>query len=142
MKKFTTIATLALATPFLAFASGQTISSLSDGIVGILNKVLIVLMAVALVFFVGNIIRYFIKGNEDHKEAAPYVMWSLIGFFVIISLWGLVNILKNTFFSGDTNQAPSWSSFGNLFPSGGGSGASGSQPNNNSGADATPFSDH
>ena len=78
-------------------------------------------MGVALVVFVWNIIKYFIKEN-DHKEAAPYVMWSIIGFFVILSLWGLVNILKNTFFSEGDTTAPSWSSFDSIFP-GGGSGS-------------------
>ena len=26
-----------------------------------------------------------------------YVLWSVVGFFVILSFWGMVNILTNTF---------------------------------------------
>jgi len=119
MKKFYTGALIVSSIPSFAFASSQTLSDLAISFAGYLNQALVILMGVALVVFVWNIIKYFIKEN-DHKEAAPYVMWSIIGFFVILSVWGLVNILKSTFFgeNGDTS-APSWSSFGDILPSGG-----------------------
>jgi len=50
--------------------------------------------------FVWNVYKYFIAGSdnaESKKEAGLYVMWSLAGFFVILSFWGLVAILTNTF---------------------------------------------
>ena len=115
---------LALMMPLFTFAAGQTLDGLTSTIVKYLNQSLVILMGVALVVFVWNIIKYFVKGNEDHKEAAPYVMWSIIGFFVILSVWGLVNILKNTVFGGTDTSAPSWSSFDNIFPSGSGGGNS------------------
>ncbi len=124
MKKIYTIVSIAFIVPSFAFAVSTTISTLAIKISGYLNQALVVLMGVALVIFVWNIIKYFIKGNEDHKEAAPYVMWSIIGFFVILSLWGIVNVLKNTFFSDTDTTAPSWSSFSRIFPSGGNSSGS------------------
>ncbi len=107
--------------PTFAFASSQTLSDLAVSIAGYLNQALFILMGVALVIFVWNIIKYFVKEN-DHKEAAPYVMYSIIGFFVILSVWGIVNILKNTFFGEGDTTAPSWSSFSEILPSSGGSG--------------------
>jgi hypothetical protein len=109
--------------PLVSFAAAKTLSDLVYKIIGYLNQALVLLMGVAIVIFVWNIIKYFIRTDEDHKEAAPYVMWSVIGFFVILSFWGLVNILQGTFGLGNSyNRPSSWYEFGNLFPpSGGGS---------------------
>jgi hypothetical protein len=85
-------------------------------IIGYFNQALALLMGVALIIFVWYVIQYFIKPNEDRKNASSYVMWSLIGFFVILSFWGLVNILQNTFGLQNERNAPSWSNISNLFP--------------------------
>ena len=38
------------------------------------------------------------RGDEDtSKKARSLVLWGVLGVFVMISIWGLVNILKNTF---------------------------------------------
>ena len=117
---YTSVLTIG-ALPMVTFAAARTLNDLVYKIVGYLNQALVLLMGVAVVIFVWNIIKYFIRSDEDHKEAAPYVMWSVIGFFVILSFWGLVNILQNTFGLQNSNNKPySWSEFSNLFPSGGG----------------------
>jgi hypothetical protein len=70
-----------------------------------LNQILVLLMAFAIVSFVWYIIKYFIKADADKKEAANYAMYAIIGFFVILSVWGLVNILSNTFGLGNSNAS-------------------------------------
>ena len=123
-----------LAAPALVFGTTvvpttqtRDLSSLIDNIIGYLNKALVLFMAVAVVMFVFYVIKYFIKPNEDRTGAAQYIMYSIIGFFVILSVWGLVNILTGTF--GLDNTTPSWSGIQGLFPSGGGTGGSGSVTN-------------
>lgn len=97
-------------------------------VIAYLNQFLLLLMALAVVMFVWYVIKYFIKPDAEKKEAANYLLYSIIGFFVILSIWGLVNILGNTFGLGNaTNQAPSWQNFNNLFP-GGGTANTGNQP--------------
>lgn len=98
-------------------SSQHDLSYLIDLIVGYMNEILFLLLGVAIVIFVWYVIQYFIKPNEDRKGAGMYVMYSLIGFFVILSFWGLVNILQNTFgLQNSTNRQSSWSSFTNIFP--------------------------
>ena len=80
--------------------------------------------------FVWYVIQYFIQPNDKRAEGAQYVMWAVIGFFVILSMWGIVNILTNTFNLGNNNPS-SWSSISNLFPTDGGSGSSGGSGSNN-----------
>lgn len=114
--------------PALVFAQDKTLSYLITKIVGYFNQILGLLMGLALIMFVWYVIQYFVKPTDKRSEGAMYVMYSLIGFFVILSFWGLVNILQNTFDIGNDRYAPrDWNSFTNLFPGGGSS--SGGQQN-------------
>lgn len=120
-------AAFATAIPVLAFAQGtipptntssgtKNLSDLVIKIIGYLNQFLVLLMAVAVLVFVWHIFQYYIKPNDDRAKAGSYVMYSLLGFFVIFSMWGLVNILSNTF--GIRGAAPSASDLNSLFPGG------------------------
>jgi hypothetical protein len=104
---------------FPAVSLAATTSNLHD-VVGIiatyLNDAVGLLMGLAVVFFVYYVIKYFIQPNDQRAEAAQYVMWSLIGFFVILSFWGIVNILMGTFNLGGNTAPGQWSSFFNIFP--------------------------
>ncbi len=111
---------VALITPTVAFAAGQTLADVIRTIVGYLNQVLFLLIGVAIVIFVFYIIKYYMLADANRAEGGKYVMYSLIGFFVILSFWGLVNILQNTFgLQNESNQPTSWTSFKSLFPGGG-----------------------
>lgn len=75
--------------------------SVADTILFIINSVLVpVLFAVAFIVFIYGIARAYIfsAGNEEAVKAGHKLMlWGLIGFVVMISLWGLVNVVANTF---------------------------------------------
>lgn len=82
-----------------------------------LNQILLLFMAFAIVMFVWYIIKYFIKADADKKEAGNYAMYSVIGFFIILSVWGIVNIIGNTFGLGNaSNSGPSVDNINSLFP--------------------------
>ena len=121
-KKISVASIISISFPFITMAAGnQTLSSLITKIISYANLTLFLMMGIAVVMFVFNIIKYFIKADADRSQAGQYVMWSLIGFFVIFSLWGLVNILQNTFgLQNETNRPASWTSFTNIFPGGSG----------------------
>jgi len=55
------------------------------------------MMGIAVVMFVFYVIKYFMLPADNRTEAWQYVLWALVGFFVIFSMWGLVNILIGTF---------------------------------------------
>lgn len=81
--------------------SGQKITNLKtlvDAVIDYINLGIYLLIALATVFFVYNIVNYFvIKTEGDRKEAGNYLMYSIIGLAVILSFWGLVNIVIKTF---------------------------------------------
>lgn len=120
MKKIiSTLTAGLLALPITAFASDtlNDLNDVADASIYYINLALYVLMAVAVLVFVWYVIKYFILSADaaNRKEAGMYVLYSILGFFVVLSIWGLVNIFKGTFrFSND--RAPRSNEIQNLFP--------------------------
>jgi hypothetical protein len=108
MKKI--IAALTFVAPSIAFAQTAPITDvngLSSKLLGIGNTVTYILVALGVLFIVWNVVIYLIKGSaEDEKrtKAGMNILWGIVGLFVIVSIWGLVNILTNTFKTTPTNQ--------------------------------------
>ena len=64
----------------------------------ILGAVIPVLIALGVVYFVWGVITYMVGSDEEaKKKGRDRVIFGLIGLAVIISMWGLVKILTNTF---------------------------------------------
>lgn len=88
-----------------SYSSGNTcagtICQLADTILYLINYVAVpVLFALAFIVFLYGIAKAYIfsGGSEDgRKEGHQLVLWGIIGFVVMISLWGLVNVVANTF---------------------------------------------
>jgi len=97
MKKITTSILLGtLATlPSFAFAAGKSLKDIAKLIAEYLNIGLSLIIGLAVVVFVWNIFVYFFT-EKDKTEAAKYLLFSVIGFFVILSFWGIVNLFMNT----------------------------------------------
>lgn len=96
-------------TPLLAsaqFAGDSSIGDLAQSVIDFINGTLVPLVfALALIVFVWGLFMSFILGgtSEDkRKEGQQLMLWGIIAFFVMVSVWGLVNILVGTF---DLNNA-------------------------------------
>ena len=63
-----------------------------------LNAVVPVLIALAVVYFVWGVVTYVISNDEEAKKTGrDRIIYGIIGLAVIIGMWGLVNLLRNTF---------------------------------------------
>ncbi|MDP1707202.1 MAG: pilin [bacterium] len=109
MKKVLAItsgALTALALPLVSSAQVRNLSDAGSFIINTINNVLVpVLFAVAFIVFLWGAFKTFIVGANDSevKENGKNLMlWGLIGFFVMVSIWGLVNILTGTVSFGNT----------------------------------------
>ncbi len=49
--------------------------------------------------FVYGVMKYIANGADEAKreEGRKFMLWGIIAFFVMISVWGLVGILRDTF---------------------------------------------
>lgn len=90
--------------PFVAFA--QNINSVINTVMGILNAIVPLLIAIAVVVFLWGVITYVTAGGDEEKRktAKSYMIYGIIGLFVMVAVWGLVNILGSTL--GLNNAAP------------------------------------
>lgn len=76
----------------------QTIS----GLLGLLatandliNRLIPFIIALTVLVFLYGIFKFVISGGdgEARKEAQGYIIWGIVALFVMVSVWGLVNIL-------------------------------------------------
>lgn len=104
---------LAFVFPIAAFAQKKDLNYIANLTTGYFKTAITLLISLAIVTFVWNVYRYFFT-EKDKKEAGMYVLFSTVGFFVILSIWGLVALLTNTFRL--ENEQPAWP-----FGAGGGS---------------------
>ncbi|MCE9585039.1 pilin [Candidatus Nomurabacteria bacterium] len=89
-----------------AVALGQlgTLDALLCKIGSLLNSIVPVLIALGVVYFIWGVVSYVISDDEEAKKAGKdRMIYGIIGLAVIVSVWGLVSILKNTFGLGGSN---------------------------------------
>ncbi|MDD2657548.1 MAG: hypothetical protein PHD04_02720 [Candidatus Pacebacteria bacterium] len=100
----------AFAVPLVSLAAVNNISDVGTFIINTINNIIVpVLFAIAFIVFLYGAFKTFIIGatSEEVKEQGKNLMlWGLIGFFVMVSVWGLVNILTGTVTFGN-NTGPS-----------------------------------
>ncbi|TSC64300.1 MAG: hypothetical protein G01um101491_314 [Parcubacteria group bacterium Gr01-1014_91] len=85
-----------------AFNCGASnICQVASTILYIINNVLVpIIFALAFIVFLYGIASAYIfsRGDEEAvKKGHRLILWGIIGFVVMVSLWGLVNVVANTF---------------------------------------------
>ena len=77
------------------------ICEVADTFIYLINFVLVPLIfAVAFIAFLWGVARaYIISGGDEssREKGHQLILWGIIGFVVMVSLWGLVNVVANTF---------------------------------------------
>lgn len=80
---------------------GYGIGGVAITILSLINGVLVpLLFAISFIVFLYGIAKAYIlsPGDEDAvKSGHKIILWGLIGFAVMISVWGLVNVVVATF---------------------------------------------
>ena len=77
----------------------RTIGALIIALTNILNTLLVFLVGLAVFFIIWGILGYVRNAGseEKRKEARAFIVFGLVAVFVMISIWGLLNILANSF---------------------------------------------
>ena len=96
---------LAVFMPTLAFAQGSfgEVEWLFEDFADLINDTLAPLIfGLAFLLFAWGIFVYFIQGgaNEEKRGKGKQLMiWGLIGFVIMVSVWGIIEILRNSLFT-------------------------------------------
>lgn len=106
--------TLAFLTSALALAplvaSAQTFQAILNTIRTLVDQLIPLFLALALLaFFWGLIVYIWKSGDAEGQERGKNVMIAgIVGLFVMVAIWGIVRIIANTFniTTGETQTAP------------------------------------
>jgi hypothetical protein len=102
MKKIITAVSI-YALPVLAFAQGSanltTISQVLNRFQAIINLIIPFIVGLAVLVIIWGVFGYVTSAGDEEKrgEAKQFILWGVIGVFIMVSVWGLVNILVNSF---------------------------------------------
>ncbi|MEK7208014.1 MAG: pilin [Patescibacteria group bacterium] len=77
----------------------MTIKEFLQKLVDVLDVIVPFIIGLAVVVIVWGIFLYLTKAGEEEKrlEARRYILFGIIGVFFMLSIWGFVNILDDTF---------------------------------------------
>jgi len=77
---------------------GTEITNILCKISDLLNFVVPILISLAVIYFIWGVATYVITGDEEAKKAGrDRIIFGIIGLLVIVTVWGLVRIVANTF---------------------------------------------
>ncbi len=95
--------------PALALAAGPTIEGFIGKAQKIMNLIIPLLMVIVLAVFFWGVAKFITAGGDENKrkEAKNYIIYGLIGMFVLVAWWGIIQIVLNTFFGGVETSPPS-----------------------------------
>lgn len=111
MKFLIRVAALFPLMPALALAQSVgnfgTVETFFGNFVDFINGTLVPLVfALAFLMFIWGVFKYFILGGGDEEKRAEgkqLMLWGIIAFVVMVSVWGIVNILSTGLFGTTTN---------------------------------------
>ena len=97
--------------PVFAFAQNSNLgyfSSFFRSLSDIINNILVPLVfGLALLTFFWGVLKYFIFSSDDEekrKEGRQLMLYGIIGFVVMVAIWGIVGVLTNALGIGGNNS--------------------------------------
>ncbi len=105
MKKTALITFLTLLLPAVASAqvSGNNLTGLLNLTGDVLNRLIPILIAAALVIFFWGLVRYVLKAGGEGGDGRGIMIAGLTALFIMVSVWGIVRLAQNTL--GVTDQS-------------------------------------
>lgn len=86
---------------------GKTATQLLGYFGGIINSLIPIIIGLAVLIFLWGVFKYvFASDPKNKKEAIPFITWGLIALFVMVALWGFVNLLQGAFLSDANPSSP------------------------------------
>lgn len=103
------IAALFIATPFVAQAQAfSDFRGLVNFLVILFNQAIALLVGLGVVYLLYGIVKTITHADNEQirSDGRQVMLYGVIALFVIVSMWGLVNLLVGTFFGGSVPGLP------------------------------------
>lgn len=87
--------------PFIALAEAgvTTLKGLLEKIQNLINKLIPVIIAITVLVFLWGVANYIMNAGDEEKrkESRQFIIWGLVGFVIMIGIWGLINVFVDAF---------------------------------------------
>jgi hypothetical protein len=93
---------MTLGLPFVA--SAQNIQGVLNTFGTLINLLVVLLIGVAIVVFFIGLIGYIFRAGEEKHKGLTRMLYGIIAIFVMVSIWGLVRLVGNTFLGNVSNS--------------------------------------
>ncbi len=99
------------ASPLAAFAANGVNTSYLDSVISattrILNSIVVIILGLAVVWFIWNVIKYAMSEEDEGKtKAKDQMINGIIAIAVCVSIWGIVALLRSAFGVDGASGAP------------------------------------
>lgn len=102
MKKIAILISSFLMLPFITMAQLGGVDTFVNNITSFIGNVLIpFVFGITLLIFVWGMFRFFVWGGHNEEERSKgkqMILWSIIGLVMMVSIWGIVNIVAGGVF--------------------------------------------
>jgi len=80
----------------------KTFSTFVNEIIGLITLFIPIIVGLAMVTFLYGLVLYIGNSGDEskRKESVQYIIYGLVGLFVMVSVWGLVGMIAGTFGEG------------------------------------------
>lgn len=85
---------LAFALPYIAFA--QSVDTFLNTASSILNRLIPLLILVALVVFFWGLVQYIVNPGEGHAKGKTTMIAGLVSLFIMATVFGIIKVAQNT----------------------------------------------
>ncbi|HEY4493776.1 MAG TPA: hypothetical protein VJB98_04130 [Candidatus Paceibacterota bacterium] len=88
--------------------AAATVGSIIGVGMSILGLLIPLIIGLGLVYFIWGLVQFIGKAGDEagRTEGKAKMLWGIIAIFVIVSVWGLVGILRESFFGGGADKTP------------------------------------
>ena len=99
MKKFSFLSIALLALPFAAYAQVRTIPDIWRLILNLLSTFAWFLLVLAVLLFFWGLVKFIMNADDaqSREDGKKFIIWGLISFFVIFSVWALLALILDSF---------------------------------------------
>lgn len=85
----------ALFLPLISFAQVGDIFGLTSWMYAVLVRLGELFWVLAVMLFMWGVVKFIVNANDTtaHAEGKRFIVWGIVAFVVLTSLWGIVNIV-------------------------------------------------
>lgn len=81
------------------FAAAAKFGEILNTVKSLVDSIIPLFMVVAIAVFLWGIVKYITASGDEEKakSARGYIIYGLIGLFVMVAFWGIIKIVAETF---------------------------------------------